>query len=96
MILLYLIFISVVYSFQLADLRCSLKHINSNYLRVCNVEYGKHYYFHDFTGENQILVLGDKKLKNHNKVIGQIKDFTLYISEEELSDKQWENVFKNN
>ena len=79
MILLYLIFITVVYSYQLDYLKCSLTHIDSKNIRVCDVKYAKHYHFHDFTGENQILVLGDKKLKNHNKVIGQIKDFTLYM-----------------
>lgn len=95
MIILIFIMITVVQSFDILPLHCVIQKEDFGNIRLCDVKYSKHYYFHDFTGENQIMVLGDKKLRNHGKVIGHIRHNKLYISELELSDKQWEKVFKN-
>lgn len=62
-------------------------------VRICDLEYGNRYYFHDFTGENQIRAFRDKDVTNHGHVVGKIKNLKLYLSDRQFSEGEWNNFF---
>jgi len=86
--LLLLLYVYVVSAYKRLD---DCVHIDD--IKACKVG-NDYYYFHDFTGENFVVVSTAKPqfYYNHGKVVAAHKDGTLFIPPRELTKEEWEDV----
>lgn len=94
LIICVMICISMVYGFGLNLKHCdNEEHLNMKF-HVCNglKEYSK-VYFHDITGENNVLLANNKLYRNHGKYTAMYVNDRLYVGKAKYTDEQWFDVF---
>tara|TARA_B100001063_G_C16656728_1_gene498897 strand:+ start:629 stop:907 length:279 start_codon:yes stop_codon:yes gene_type:complete len=87
-LLLLLLYVYVVSAYKRLD-NCE----SINDIKACKVS-NDYYYFHDFTGENLVVVSTEKSqfYYNHGKIVAAHKDGTLFIPPRELTKEEWEDI----